>query len=68
MPARRTVPDGGITAQALAGRADAGDAQLAGKLISMGQSLALGEALAKNAANADNYVDKLCSETARRRS
>lgn len=35
---------------------------LFGKLVGMGQGLALSEALAKNAANADAYVDKLCDE------
>jgi hypothetical protein len=57
-------PDAGVWV-ASSQKSDAGDAQLAGHLISMGQSLALGEALAKNAANADKYVDKLCSETAK---
>jgi hypothetical protein len=66
-PMRGASPsDAGVTAQAAgAGRADAGDAQLAGQLIAMGQSLALGEALAKNAANADKYLDKLCGESAK---
>ena len=62
--ALKPKPDAGVLLAA-AQRPDAGDAQLAGHLISMGQSLALGEALAKNAANADKFVDKLCSETAK---
>ncbi|HEX4384323.1 MAG TPA: hypothetical protein VH083_15285, partial [Myxococcales bacterium] len=63
---RVIASDAGAIAQAAgAGRADGGDAQLAGHLIAMGQSLQLGEPLAKNAANADKYVDKLCAETSK---
>jgi hypothetical protein len=52
-------------ADPMAGRPDAGDAQLAGQLIAMGQSFALAEAVAQNAANAAKYVDKFCAENAK---
>ena len=49
------------------GRTDAGaavdQAALFGKLVTMGQGLALAEALEGNAQNADRYLDRLCEET-----
>src|SRR5207248_7076867 len=38
------------------------DPALFGKLVALAQDLGLGEALAKNAAMADAYVDRLCEE------
>jgi hypothetical protein len=64
---QKSAADAGVAFAALTSKADAGDAQLAGKLVAMGQSLSLGEALAKNAANADKYVDKLCADAAKLR-
>ena len=39
-----------------------GNPAMFGKVVGLVQSFALGEALAKNAADADRYVDKLCEE------
>lgn len=45
-----------------AGAPAANQPALFGKLVELGQQLSLGEALEKNAQNADAYVDKLCEE------
>ena len=50
-------PDGGVAGPALAN-----DRALFTSLVSLGNGLHLGEALAKNAANADRLVDKYCEE------
>jgi hypothetical protein len=60
-PAPARAPAAAPTVQ----RPDAGDAQLAGQLVAMGQSLALADAVAQNAANAAKYVDKFCAQNAR---
>jgi hypothetical protein len=44
---------------------DGDQVQIAGAMISMGQKLALGEAIAQNAANAEKYVDQFCEENAK---
>jgi hypothetical protein len=68
VPARQksaaTLPPGRDRAP---GRTDAGtavdQAALFGKLVTMGQGLALAEGLEGNAQNADRYLDRLCEET-----
>jgi hypothetical protein len=49
-------------AAALQPKRDGGDAALFGPLVALGQGLALGEALGKNAENAERYLDRLCDE------
>jgi hypothetical protein len=63
-----TAPQATAAAGATADAPDAG--QLAsrspvmfGRAVTLVQSFALGEALSKNAANADAYVDRLCAES-----
>ena len=46
---------------------DAGAPSLFGPLVALGQGFLFGEALNKNAANADAYVDRLCEESAKLR-
>src|SRR5712692_5285667 len=57
-------PDAGPAAQAAA----AGNPALFGKLVSLGQSFSLAEALSKNAAAAERHLEKLCEETRKLRS
>lgn len=64
----RTAPQSAAAAGATAETPDAG--QLAspspamfGRAVTLVQGFALGEALSKNAANADAYVDRLCAES-----
>lgn len=52
---------------ALRHAADAGAPSLFGPLVSLGQGLLFGEALDKNADNADAWVDRLCAESAKLR-
>src|SRR5947209_4756805 len=53
--------DAGIASSAVGG-ADGGVGSLFGPLVAIGQGQAFADALQKNAANADAYVDTLCSE------
>lgn len=55
-PSTAQPPDGGSR-----------DPALFGKLVALGQGLTLGEELAKNARDADAYVDKLCEESGKLR-
>jgi hypothetical protein len=57
-------PDAGPAAPAAA----AGNPALFGKLVSLGQSFSLAEALSKNAAAAERHLEKLCEETRKLRS
>jgi hypothetical protein len=61
---RRSVGSTPASFAAQATDAGAADPQLAGAIISMGQSFALAEAIARNAANAGKYIDKFCAESA----
>ena len=58
------APSAGLPVSGLhdGGAAHASNPALFGKVVGLVQSFALGEALAKNAADADAYVDKLCEE------